>query len=104
MKDSDVLKMKGHIVLVKDAELSAAKVMRQAIVEVCTKEGAKFKEHVVSVRGTPENPMTAQEVEKKCRELFIPILGEKRSVELIGRVWNLEKVRNVRELRPLLSV
>jgi len=78
-------------------------VERQAIIEVSTRDGTKFREHVVSVRGTPENPMTTQEVEKKCRELFTPILGEGRSLDLIDRIWNLERVGNVRELRPLLS-
>ena len=103
MKDPEVLKVKGRIRLVKDAELSAARVERQAIIEVSTRDGTKFREHVVSVRGTPENPMTTQEVEKKCRELFTPILGEGRSLDLIDRIWNLERVGNVRELRPLLS-
>jgi 2-methylcitrate dehydratase PrpD len=103
MKDPDVLRMKGRVDLVKDAELSAAQVVRQAIVEVSTKDGSRLREHVVSVRGTPGNPMTTQEVEKKCQELLTPVLGKERSLELMGRIWNLEQAGNIRELRPLLS-
>jgi 2-methylcitrate dehydratase PrpD len=77
--------------------------MRQAIVEVNTKDGSRLREHVVSVRGTPGNPMTTQEVEKKCQELLTPVLGKERSLELMGRIWNLEQAGNIRELRPLLS-
>ena len=64
MKDPAVLKMKKCIELVEDAELSTAKPIRQGIVEITTADGAKFREHVVKVRGTAENPMTTVEVEK----------------------------------------
>ena len=58
---------------------------------------------MVNVRGMAENPMTTEEVENKCRELLTPVLGEDRSQKLINKIWNLEQVSNVRELRPLLS-
>lgn len=103
MSDPAVLEVRKRARLVEDPELSAAKIMRQAIVEVTTKDGAKFMEHVVSVRGTVENPMTRAEVEKKSKELLAPVLGKDRSDELVDRIWNLDKVRNVRQLRPLLS-
>ncbi len=74
-----------------------------AAVEVTTKDGAKLREHVVSPRGMMENPMTTEEVEKKCRVLLEPILGQEHSQELIDRIWNLERVSNMRTLRPLLS-
>jgi hypothetical protein len=57
----------------------------------------------VSVKGYVENPMSTEEVGKKCRELFIPVLGRDRSDKLIDKVQNLEKVNNVRDLRSLLS-
>lgn len=83
--------------------LSAAKGAPQAIVEVTTTDGTQFKEHVASVRGRFDNPMTTEELEKKCLGLLAPVLGADRSRKLIDRVWNLEQVNNVRELRPLLS-
>ncbi|MFC2001944.1 MmgE/PrpD family protein [Chloroflexota bacterium] len=103
MNDPVVLELKRCIKLVVDPELVAAKIKRQGIVDVTTKDGGQLREHVVSVRGTVENPMTTEEVEKKCQDLLIPVLGEERSQELINRIWNLEQVKNVRELRPLLS-
>lgn len=103
MNDPAVLEVKKRISLVGDPVLSAARGAPQAIVEVTTTDGTQFKEHVASVRGRFDNPMTTEELEKKCLGLLAPVLGADRSQKLIDRVWNLEQVNNVRELRPLLS-
>jgi len=105
MKDPAVLETKKRITLIENPELTASKTaIRQGIIEIVTKDGAKLREHIVHVRGTADNPMTTEEVEKKCRELLIPVLGRDRSERLIDRIWHLEQVSNMRELRPLLSV
>jgi hypothetical protein len=54
------------------------------------------------VRGTPENPMTRDEVGEKAFQLLAPVLGETRARDLMAAVWNLDKLENVRLLRPLL--
>ncbi len=102
MNDPAVLELRKRIKLVEDPELSVAKVAFQGIVEVTTKDGAKFREHVVAPSGKAENPMTTEEVEKKCRNLMAPVLGTDRTQKLIDKVWDLEHISNVRELRPLL--
>ncbi len=102
MNDPSVLEVRKRIILVEEPELTATKRTRQAIVEIITKDGTQLREHGVS-RGTVENPMTREEVEKKSRELMTPVLGEDRSEKLINKIWNLEQVTNMRELRPLLS-
>ncbi len=71
--------------------------------EVVTKDGATYEEHVVSVRGTVENPMTGKEVQAKCLGLLEPVLGQECARKLTDTVMNLEQVRDVRELRSLLS-
>ena len=101
MSDPAVLAVKKRITLAGDPGFGTTK--RQGIVEVTTQDGAKLREHVVSPRGMMENPMTTEEVEKKCRELLEPVLGQEHTQELIDRIWNLEKVGNMRTLRPLLS-
>ena len=63
----------------------------------------KAREHVELVRGRPGNPMSDEEIEQKCTDLMRPVLGEERTACLIERIWNLEKVGDMRELRPLLS-
>ena len=101
MQDPSVLELKERITLVEAPELTAARRTRHAIIEVITQDGRPLKEHGVS-RGTVENPMTREEVAKKGRQLMAPVLGEERSETLIEKIWNLERVTNMRELRPLL--
>lgn len=116
MNDASVLEAKKRITLVEDPELTASelaeikalghgivKVKRQCILEVTTRDGAVFREHVVSVRGSAEDPMNTEDVEEKCMELLTPVLGGERSRELIDTIWNLERVRNMRDLRHLFS-
>jgi 2-methylcitrate dehydratase PrpD len=104
MNSPDILELKKRILLKEDSSLSIPGAMRQARVEIVAKNGSTFKEHVVHVRGAAENPMTTVEVEEKCIELLEPVIGVGRTRQLIERVWTLENVRSMRELRPLLNV
>jgi hypothetical protein len=62
------------------------------------------RHHAKAVRGTPDNPMTTQEIEEKALDLVAPIIGQARAASLVATIAQLEKVRTVRELRPLLRV
>ena len=42
--------------------------------------------------------------EAKALDLVAPILGRARSAKLCAAVWGMEKIRDVRTLRPLLRV
>lgn len=53
--------------------------------------------------GTLANPMKREQVVAKCRELMEPVLGASKTGRLIDRVFELEKVKDVRELGPLLQ-
>lgn len=75
MEEKRVVEMKARVELVPDASLSHAQIPRQRIVEVTTQSGETFREHVESVRGTPENPMSTEEVEEKAMHLMAPVLG-----------------------------
>jgi hypothetical protein len=46
--------------------------------------------------------MTREEVEAKSRDLMAPVTGAARSRKLCETVWNLEDLKDVRMLRPLL--
>jgi hypothetical protein len=47
--------------------------------------------------------MTREDVEEKCVALMSPVLGNQRAHDFIRRVWALEEVENVRELRDVLG-
>ncbi|HZV58692.1 MAG TPA: hypothetical protein VFF42_00020, partial [Candidatus Eremiobacteraceae bacterium] len=65
--------------------------------------GTKISERIDAVRGTPENPMSRDEIVAKARDLISPVLGSETAAKLIEKFLALEKVKDVRELRPLLQ-
>ncbi len=76
---------------------------RTTLVEIALRDGTVLTETQDAVRGTPDNPMTRDEVETKAHDLMAPILGEARSRELVTRIRDLEAEDDVQALRPLLT-
>jgi 2-methylcitrate dehydratase PrpD len=103
MQDASVLRERAKVQLVPDAELEKLIPVRVAVVELTLLDGTQLSERVEHVRGTPENPMTREEVVAKARELMAPVLGAQTCSKLIERVLALDTVKDIRELRPLLS-
>jgi 2-methylcitrate dehydratase PrpD len=103
MQDPAVLRERAKVQLAPDAELEKLIPTRVAIVEVTLTDGTQLSERVDRVRGTPDNPMTREEVVAKARELMTPVLGAAKTAKLIDRVLGLDKVKDIRELRPLLQ-
>jgi 2-methylcitrate dehydratase PrpD len=104
MQDAAVLRQRARVELIPDEELEKRYPRRETVVEVTLNDGTRLTERVEAVRGTPENPMSREEVVAKCRDLTTPLLGSATTEKLIERVLNIEKVKNIRELRPLLQV
>jgi 2-methylcitrate dehydratase PrpD len=103
MRDPRVLELRSRVELHGDDALSKAMPSRQGIVELRLRDGRELRHHATEVRGTPGNPMPRDEVEAKARDLLEPVIGKPRTVRLCDTVWNLERVTDVRKLRPLLS-
>lgn len=103
MKDPAVLRAREKVHLILDEELERRLPKREAVVEIAFTDGEKIAERVVAVRGSAENPMSRDEVVAKCRDLISPVLGEVTCAKLIEIVMGLEKIKDVRELRPLLQ-
>ena len=103
MNDPKVLEMRGRVELLGDDALQAALPIRQGIVDITLKNGRVLHHHTPNVRGTPQNPMTREEVQEKCYGLLRPVIRPKRAKALIAAIWNIERVGHVQELRPLLK-
>jgi 2-methylcitrate dehydratase PrpD len=103
MKDPAVLSLRAKVQLVPDPELDRLLPARVAIVEVTLADGTKLTERVDAVRGTPENPMLREEIVAKARDLITPVLGAAKCNSLIDKILNLENLKNIRDLRPLLQ-
>jgi 2-methylcitrate dehydratase PrpD len=102
MRAQEVLGVRSRIELQGDDALTRAMPRREGIIEIRLKDGRELRHHTRAVRGTPENPMTRAEVEAKNLDLMAPVIGRARAGKLCEAVWNLEKIRDIRSLRPLL--
>jgi 2-methylcitrate dehydratase PrpD len=102
MRDRKVLALRRRIELFGDDALSAAMPSRQGIVELRLRDGRELRHHTSAVSGTAEKPMTRAEVDEKSYDLIAPVIGKARARKLCDAVWKLEKVRDLRALRPLL--
>lgn len=102
MRDPKVLALRSKIELYGDEELTRALPSRQGIVELRLAGGRELRNHVKAVRGTAQNPMTRAEVDEKSYHLLAPVLGKKKARRLCDAIWALDKLADVRKLRPLL--
>jgi 2-methylcitrate dehydratase PrpD len=104
LKDSATLRERAKINLLPDEQLERLMPLRVAVLEVTLADGTHLKCRVDDVRGTPENPMARDEIIAKARDLIAPVLGAPKCTNLIGKVFDLEGVTNICELRSLLQL
>jgi 2-methylcitrate dehydratase PrpD len=102
-RNPGVLDVRKRIELVGDDALTKTMPARQGIVELALRDGRSLRHHTVAVRGTAENPMTRAEVDAKSYDLIAPVSGKARARKLCDAVWELERLKDVRNLRPLLQ-
>ena len=103
MKDPEILAAKARVRLIADAKLMDPAAPRSGLVEVTLRDGRTVSHFTRHAPGTKENPMDTERVNAKARDLIEPVLGARRTEELIRRVNALEALEDVRELRPFLA-
>jgi 2-methylcitrate dehydratase PrpD len=103
MGDPRIRAVKERVTLVPDRELMDPAAPRSGKVEVKLRDGRTVSHFTRHAPGTKENPMDTARVNEKARHLMAPVLGEKRTEEVIRRVNAMEQLADVRELRPFLA-
>jgi 2-methylcitrate dehydratase PrpD len=103
MSDPRVLAVRRLVEAAPNQELVTAVPARQAIVKIETTDGRTLSHRTFEVRGTPGNPMSADEVAAKALDLMAPILGDGRAKDLIAAVYRLDTFGPTSGLRPLLQ-
>jgi 2-methylcitrate dehydratase PrpD len=104
MRDPAVVRQKAKIRVIADESLERLLPARVAVVEVAFNDGSVVSERNDTVRGSPGNPMSTEEVAAKARELMTPVLGAGKCERLIETMLSLEKIGDVGELRSLLQL
>jgi 2-methylcitrate dehydratase PrpD len=103
MQGAAVMRIRSKVQVIAEDELERLLPKRVAVVEIMLNDGSILRERNDTVRGTPENPMSHDEIVAKARDLIAPVLGSATCTKLIDRIYALEQVQNIRELRPLLQ-
>jgi 2-methylcitrate dehydratase PrpD len=103
MRDPAVLRQKAKIQVIADEALERLLPKRVAVVALTLTDGSVMTERIDTVRGTPENPMSAEEVAAKARDLIAPVLGDAKCSKLIEGIFALEDLEHIGQLRPLLQ-
>ena len=99
MHDPAVTALKRKIMLIPDPGVER----QRALVTISLSDRRSFSHRATAVHGTPDNPMSRQDITRKAASLMAPVLGDARSRELIDAIWNVEAIGNVRALRGLLG-
>jgi 2-methylcitrate dehydratase PrpD len=102
----DKARMQDPVVLRHRAKVRlepAAAGSQVPLVVVTLTDGTRLTEDVTAVLGTVNNRMTREQVIAKCRDLITPVLGSQSAEALIKTAMDIENLKNVRELRPLLQ-
>lgn len=92
--DPEVVRLRGLVEPVVDQ--GAGK--RAATVEVMLADGQVLRESVRDNRGTPDNPMTDDELERKLLDIAVPVLGTGRATELAALAWRVAELDDVAAL------
>jgi 2-methylcitrate dehydratase PrpD len=70
---------------------------------VKTRDGRTFEKMPLDRRGSPENPMSREEIEDKFRHVVAPCVDTARAERIVEIVRDLEMLKDSRELIELCA-
>jgi 2-methylcitrate dehydratase PrpD len=103
MHDPKILEQRAKVTLTADEALMDPAAPRGAIVEVVLADGRKVDHFTKFPPGTKENPLSTEAASAKARDLMAPVLGTEKTEKLVDRINSLERVDDIRALRPLFT-
>ncbi len=65
------------------------------------RDGRTLERHVAHNLGTPDNPMTDEQLEDKLLGLATPVLGSARAEQVAATCWRLLELPEVRAVADL---
>ena len=104
MSDPETLAVKERVTLIADPDLMNPAAPRSGKVTATLQDGRTVEHFTPHAYGTKENPMSTADVNAKALSLLEPALGRERAEAVIERVNDLERLGNVRELIPYLTL
>jgi 2-methylcitrate dehydratase PrpD len=99
MQDPAVLMLRAKVRLDPATDVSP----RPATLTIALTDGTRLAEDVTAVLGTEGRPMTREQVVAKAQDLMTPVLGAAATTKLIAASLDIENLKGIRQLRPLLQ-
>ncbi len=92
----DVRRMMGRVVTYLDPQIEAKGFARiRSAIEVRLTDGRVLTTTAETSRGTPERPMTRQELEAKFRDCAEGVISRQAMDDVLGLAYNLESVGDI---------
>ncbi len=98
MADPRIRAVRERVELIADKSLVVPDAPRSGFVEVTLRDGRKVSHFTRHAPGTKENPIDADSLNTKVRDLMVPVLGEARTALVIQQVHTLEQLGSIRQL------
>jgi 2-methylcitrate dehydratase len=103
LKDPRIWDLLGKIKVVADPEIDALfPGMKRARVSITTQGGETHTAQVDHAKGSPQNPMSDDEIISKFRANAEGVFGAARQDEIIAATWKFEGVSDLSEYMDLL--
>jgi len=103
LRDPRIWALLPKIKVVADPEIDRLfPGVKRAIVRITTTGGAVHEERVDHAKGSPENPMSDDEIVAKFRANAAGVLSPEKQCQVIEATWALEDLADVGEYMQLL--
>jgi len=103
LKDPRIWDMLGKIKVVADTEIdSMFPGVKRARVSITTKAGDTFTAQVDHAKGSPQNPMSDDEIVSKFRANASGVLNKKQQDKVIDLTWHFDELEDIGEYMKLL--
>jgi 2-methylcitrate dehydratase len=101
--DPRIRTLLGKIKVIADPEIDALfPGVKRARVQITTTAGDQHRAQVDHAKGSPQNPMSDQEIIAKFQANSSQVLSEERQAQVIAATWGFDKIENIGDYMQLL--
>ncbi|MBX9903852.1 MAG: MmgE/PrpD family protein [Burkholderiales bacterium] len=100
VRDPQAIELRSKIAVEADALIA----QDQCELTLTLHDGRSYTERVAHATGSPDNPVTDVQLERKFRELAGSVLPKARVRRLLAALWQLEQVADVGEIIKLCRI
>lgn len=103
VQDSKTVNLMKKIKMVAHPDLAEIPMPSRSIITIKMKDGREFLKRVDAAKGSPENPLSKEEIVKKYRDCSEPVIGREKVDRSIDMIWNLDKIEDINQLMDMVS-